>query len=701
MRTMRARYPDVEGVVERDGVRVAYESFGEGTPAVVFTPPNAIIHGRAFKAQVPYLARNHRVVTIDPRGNGRSDRPTDPAAYADLEYVADTIAVLDAAGVDAAVLVGACFGAWRSLLAAARHPDRVLGVVALGPMVPFLAPPHPRPSFTDVLDSDEGWTKANKHYWLRDYRGFLEFFFGELACEPHSTKLVEDAVGFGLDTTAETLLTSLGGPLCVATREESEAVLADVRCPVLVVHGSRDACQPPATAVVLAELTGGPRLEIEGGGHVPHARNPVRVNLAIGEFLDRIGPPRHRTVRWARPLNRRRRVLFLSSPIGLGHARRDLAIARELRALQPDLEIDWLTQHPVTELLAREGERVHPASGCLASESEHLESEAGEHDLRVFDALRRMDEILLANFHVFHDLVSETDYDLWVGDEAWELDHFLHENPELKRSAYAWLTDFDGYLPTPEGGDREAALTADYNAERVEQVTRRPRLRDRAVFVGNADDVVPDPLGPGLPTVAEWTRARYAFAGYVTGFAPPNDRAGLRAELGYRPDERVCVVTVGGSGVGGHLLRRAVHAVPELARRVPGLRTVVVTGPRIDPASLPVPDGVEVHGYVPDLHRHLAACDVAVVQGGLTTTMELTTAARPFIYVPVGNHFEQNIHVRHRLARHRAGRCLDYNNTEPDALAAAIAEEIGREVDYLPVPADGAARAAALLADLI
>ena len=108
-----------------------------------------------------------------------------------------------------------------------------------------------------------------------------------------------------------------------------------------------------------------------------------------------------------------------------------------------------------------------------------------------------------------------------------------------------------------------------------------------------------------------------------------------------------------------------------------------------------------LHGYVHDLYRHLAVCDLAVVQGGLTTTMELTAAQRPFIYVPLRHHFEQNFHVRHRLDRYRAGRCLDYEDTGPDSLAQAIAEEVGRPVSYRPVETDGAARAAAYLAELI
>ena len=355
----------------------------------------------------------------------------------------------------------------------------------------------------------------------------------------------------------------------------------------------------------------------------------------------------------------------------------------------------------MTQVLGERGERVHPASGWLASESAHIESEAGEHDLNVFQAARRMDEIMVANFMVFHDLVCDEPYDLWIADEGWDVDHFLFDNPELKRTAYAWLTDFVGWLPMAEGGAAEAALTADWNAERVERMRRYPRLRDRSIFVGNPGDLVDVPLGPELPTVREWALERYTCTGYVTGPALPGDQEALRAELGYRPGERICVVTVGGSGVGAHLLRRVAAAFPLAEKALPGLRMIAVTGPRIDPASVPVPEGVELRGYVPDLHRHLAACDLAVVQGGLSTTMELVAARRPFIYVPLARHFEQQIHVPYRLAQYRAGRRLDYPALDPEYLAQAIVAEIGRPVDYRPAETDGAARAAACLAELL
>jgi pimeloyl-ACP methyl ester carboxylesterase/predicted glycosyltransferase len=692
----RARYPDESGFVERDGIRVYYEVYGSGEPTVLLLPTWSLMHSRHWKMQIPYLARHCRVVTFDGRGNGRSDRPQDPAAYDEREFAADALAVLDATDTERAVLVGFSLGSQRGLILAAEHAERVERAVFIGPSAPTDGTPlleRLAYEWNVEYETDEGWAKYNRYYWLRDYRGFVEFFMSKIFTEPHSTKPIEDAVGWGLETDAETLIATQQGP--GLTPEEALELCHRVRCPMLVIHGEKDAISSVSRAAGLAKHTGGQLVVLGGSGHAPHVRDPVKINLLLRDF---ILPPKP-AARWTRGKSRRKRALYISSPIGLGHAQRDAAIADELRKLHPDLEIDWLAQHPVTAVLEGRGERIHPVSAHLANESGHIESESAEHDLHCFQAIRRMDEILLANFMVFHDLVREEDYDLWIGDEAWELDYYLHENPEQKRAAYVWLTDFVGWLPMSDGGDHEAFVTADYNAEMIEHIARFPRLRDRAVFVGNANDIVADAFGPDLPLIRDWTQEHYDFAGYVTGFDP--GELGDRSELGYGDDERVCIVTVGGSGVGAHLLRRVIAAFPEAKERVPDLRMIVVAGPRIDPDSLPQHDGLEVRAYVHDLYRHLAVCDLAVVQGGLTTSMELTANRRPFLYFPLRHHFEQNFHVRHRLQRYGAGRCMDFETDGPDEIAVAIAEELEREVAYRPVETDGAERAAKLIAELL
>ena len=657
-------------------------------------PPSPITHARIWKPQVHYLARHFRLVVYDGRGNGLSESPDPKGPWLGAWRRDDCLTILEATETERAVLVGVCInGVWPSVQIAAAQPERVHGIVALAPGVPLIAP------------HNEWWDHVGEEVSverrLADYPGFLEFFFTHMFPEPHSTKQIEDAVAFGLETTPEILV--MPGDPEPPTQAEVEETCRRVRCPVLIVQGDKDNCQSFETGLALAELTGAEHVRISGAGHIPAARHPVLVNRLIHDFASRFAPPPARRWAWTPAPARPRRAILVSSPIGLGHAWRDVAIARELRARNPALEIHWLAQPPLTTLLEACGELVHPASGSLAPEAKHVDAEGGEHELHAFQMLRRLDEIFCANFMVFHDVVREEPFDLWLADEAWELDYFLHENPELKTAPYVWLTDFVGVLPMEDGGAREEYLAADWNAQMVEHVARHPHVRDLSIFIGDPDDVVPAPLGPDLPAIRDWTGEHFEFSGYITGFDAEAiaDRDALRAQLGWGPDERVCVVAAGGSAVGEPLMRRAVAAFPEAKRRVPELRMVVVTGPRIDPATLPAANGLETRGYVHELYRELAACDVAISHGGLSTTMELTAARRPFLYFPLRNHFEQNRHVAHRLDRHRSGRRMRFHETSLEGLADALVEELTRAPDPLAVGTAGAARAAELISALV
>ncbi len=689
------------GWVGLGDVRVGYETFGEGEDTVVLLPPWTIVHSRFWKAQIPYLARYFRVVSFDARGNGRSDRPIRAEDYAVGVEAEHAVAVLERLGVERCVLVAHCGAAPVGLLLCVEEPERVAGAVFMSPALP-LTPPLPERTgfeFEAVLPEYEGWAKSNRHYWRADFRGYLEFFFSRCYTEPHSTKQIEDCVRWGLETSGETLALTIDAPDLDGDLHE---LLGRVRCPLLVTQGDEDAIVPPDRGPAFAEATDAELVELEGVGHCPHSRHPVRFNLIVRDFAERVFARRQGTRAWRRPLRRPKRALLISSPIGLGHAWRDVAIARELRALVPELEIDWLAQDPVTRVLEACGEWIHPASRLLANESRHIAAEAHGHELNVFQAWRRMDEILLANFMVFHDIVREAPYDLWIGDEAWDLDYYLHENPELKTAPFCFLTDFVGWLPMPEGGEHEARLTADYNAEMIEQIARFPRVRDKAIFVGTPDDIVPDRFGDGLPSIRPWVEEHFEFSGYVLApDAAPVDRADVRAQLEFTPEEPVCLVTVGGSGVGAGLLRRVIEALPHAREHVPGLRMIAVCGPRIDPSTLPARDGLEVLPYVDRLSRHLAACDIAVVQGGLTTCMELAAANTPFLYFPLRRHCEQNIHVRHRLERHNAGQAMDYEAETPASIGTAIASALRTPSHAASVRRDGAARAATLIADLL
>ncbi|HEY7149045.1 MAG TPA: alpha/beta hydrolase [Gaiellaceae bacterium] len=283
----RARYPDESGYVERDGVRVFYEVYGSGEPTLILLPTWSLMHSRHWKMQIPYLARHCRVVTFDGRGNGRSDRPKEPEAYDERQFAADALAVMDETKTERAVIVGFSLGGQRGLILAAEHPERVEGAVFIGPS--FMGGGEPLAERT-VYDFDtdygtfEGWAKHNRFYWLRDYRDWVEFFVSKIFTEPHSTKPIEDGVAWGLETDAEVMIATQDAT--GLTPEESRALCGRVRCPVLVIQGKDDAVTSFTRAMAMAEQTGGELVMLEGSGHAPHLRDPVKVNLLIREFLE-------------------------------------------------------------------------------------------------------------------------------------------------------------------------------------------------------------------------------------------------------------------------------------------------------------------------------------------------------------------------------------------------------------------------------
>jgi predicted glycosyltransferase len=472
-----------------------------------------------------------------------------------------------------------------------------------------------------------------------------------------------------------------------------------ITCPTLVIHGDGDRRVLYERGEAIHQLVpGSTLLTVGGGGHVQAVRDPVMFNRAVRDFVG--AAPSRRT--WVRAMSRRRRALFISSPIGLGHVQRDLAIARELRKLQRDLDINWFTVDPAARYLEREGERVHPICARLANESRHFERVAGEHDLSAFFALRSMDEIMARNVMVFLDLMEAEHYDVVIGDEAWDVDYYYHENPELKRQPFVFLTDFVGCLPMNPGDEREAFLCADRNADDLEHVARYPYVRDAALFVGNSADVPEQTFGPGLPGIREWTDRNFCYCGYALPFDPQAmaDTERLRARHGYRPDERIAIASVGGTAVGGALLKRIAESFPRMKRELPELRLILVAGPRLN-LELPPLDGLEVKPYVHNLYEHLACCDLALVQGGLSTCMEMVATRRPFLSFPLQNHFEQCIHVRRRLVNYDADHAVDYREMTPDSLAERALAAMHAPVRYRPVESDGAQRAARRIAEVL
>jgi len=287
---MRARYPDIEGHVERDGVQLGYEVYGNGETTVLLMPTWTIVHARFWKMQIPYLSRFYRVIAYDGPGNGRSDRVTDPKRYSADAYADDALAVLDQCGADRAVVVGLSLGAGYAVRLARRAPDRVLAIAMIGPAIPLTPPSPERASiserFAEPYPPDvTGWGKYNLAYWHDHHRDFTQFFFEQCFVEAHSTKPIEDTVGWAADSGPDVLEAEA---LKQEPDEDWADAVASIACPLLVVHGTRDRISPHARGAMAAELADGTLLSMEGSGHIPNVRDPVKFNLALRDFIERV-----------------------------------------------------------------------------------------------------------------------------------------------------------------------------------------------------------------------------------------------------------------------------------------------------------------------------------------------------------------------------------------------------------------------------
>jgi pimeloyl-ACP methyl ester carboxylesterase/predicted glycosyltransferase len=687
--------------VHRPDARIFYQVTGDGTRDLFLLPQCQVVtYSRMWKYQIPYLSRYFRVITMDPRGNGRSDRPSTgydlPTRYADF------VAVLDDVVRPPFALVAFSCAAPLAFRYAVEHPGRLSHLVLLSGQY---AESMPQPFEERVARVIRG-----------DFDAWRQRLFRRIYPEPHSLKGIEDGIAWAGETSPEILVDSLR---CIDGVDLYD-LLGRVQVPTLAVHGTQDKIVPYSHAQkMVAALPRARLVTFEQGGHGLFGRDAVKVNRLVRDFvLDReVGEatvpattaravPADATRAEPRRARRgsQRRVLWLSSPIGLGHIQRDLAIARRLRERCPDVAVDFLAANPADRVVEHWGERVHPETRLLQNESAHFEGWASDHELHAFNALWDMDEIMTANFMTFADVVEREPYDLWIGDEGWDLDYYLHENPELKRAPYVFLTDFIGVLPMRDDPtSTEFIRCREKNAENIDHLRHHPDVRDLSILIGEEGDVIDREFGPDLPNMRAWAREHFRFSGYTYHFDPAalRDRQALRRELGYRDDERVILVSVGGTRVGRNLLEKCARAFELVAPQIPDTRLVLVSGPRLAGAEPPAGPRIEVRAFVPDLYRHHAAADLAIVQGGLTTTMELAALRTPFMYFPLRNHFEQQIHVARRLDRLGAGTRLDYDRTSPEALGAAILDHLGKPVHSTPVPLDGVDRAARMIAELL
>jgi len=394
-------------------------------------------------------------------------------------------------------------------------------------------------------------------------------------------------------------------------------------------------------------------------------------------------------------------ILYISGSLGLGHITRDLAIARELREYNTNLDICWLAAHPASLLVKEAGEKLLPEADLYANDNIPAETAAKGCKLNLLKYLNKARKEWAQNFQTFELLTGQKQFDLVIGDETYEIAVGLMKKPGIKKAPFVMIYDFLG-LDAMTKNPLEKIGIYMWNRLWSLGLKQSPAWADLVLFIGEEEDIPDRRFGFMLPNRRNLARERCKFVGYALQFDPADytDRVKIRGKLGYG-QEPLVVCAIGGTSIGKDLLDLCGRAFPMISEEIPDLRMLLVCGPRLPAESLKVPPGVEVRGHIPCLFEHFAASDLAIVLGGATSTLELTALRRPFIYFPVEGHCEQEVNVAPRIARHRAGIRMTCSETTPQLLAEKVISNLGKEVSYKSIPTDGTRKAAQLIGELL
>jgi len=397
----------------------------------------------------------------------------------------------------------------------------------------------------------------------------------------------------------------------------------------------------------------------------------------------------------------KKHVLFISGSLGLGHVMRDLAIATELRKQNPNVELSWFAAPPASSVLKDAGESLLPENDRYFNFNDQAENSASQYKLNVLAYLIKSIKGMELNARMFLEVISRNKFDLIIGDEAFDLAHALLDKRIDLGAPFVMIYDFIG-VEAMSNSILEKLGIYYFNWDWSKHRKLYDDTPNIGLFIGELEDIEDKRFGMFLPNRRDFTRTYCNVIGYTLQFDPADyaDITKIRSQLGYGP-EPLIMCSIGGTAVGKDLLELCGLAFPIIKKQIPNLRMVLVCGPRLSANSLKILPGPEIKQYIPDLYKHNACCDLAIVQGGGTTTLELTALRRPFLYFPLEGHCEQQIAVASRLIRHRAGVRMNYKDTSSELLAQQVIAHLGQKTDYADIPVNGSYEAARLINDKV
>lgn len=396
----------------------------------------------------------------------------------------------------------------------------------------------------------------------------------------------------------------------------------------------------------------------------------------------------------------RKKILYISGSIGLGHINKDLAIVQALRSLNTEIEITWVAAHPATVVLAQKGESLHPLCETYASYSAFAESTSVGSKLNLVNYVFRSRRGWMRNVKLVHKAIRSGQFDLVIGNETYEIVIALIFRLIWIDIPFVIIYDFLGL----EAASRRIGVKIGRYLLNLVWSLDRTFLKDsdrQALFIGEPEDIPDNRFGFLLPNRRAHAQRHYHFIGYIVRFDPEDyrDQRKVKEVLGYG-EEPLVVCSIGGTSIGRALLELCSESYLLIKERVPALRMVLIAGPRLDRDSIAAHPDIAVLGFVPDLYKHYAACDLAVVQCGLSSTCELAALRRPFIYFPIEGHSEQE-KVAATLERYGAGIKRNLSETTPEILADLVVSNLGQKVTCRTICSDGAAQAAQLIYQML
>jgi len=390
-------------------------------------------------------------------------------------------------------------------------------------------------------------------------------------------------------------------------------------------------------------------------------------------------------------------ILFISWQGGMGHVTRDLAIVQALRKVAPHVKIHWIAHPQAARFLRQAGETLLPECDRVADYNRIGAQIIDDFHLDLVKYAKLTDAPKRQNARLAEQVQTKYRFDLIVGDEIYDVLLALADGEIHLDCPVIMIEDFISYRSlTKNPVMRFFAFIKNRSLARSVEKTSSQIMH---LFVGEPEDVPDRRFDYFLPHCRDFAHKYYRIVGYIVRFDPQAyyDQNAVRQKLGYGPEPLVICAT-GGTVAGKELLELCGRAYPLLRQEIPDLHMVFVYGELYGKEPPNLPHGADLYSFLPNIYEHYAACDLAVIVGGGTTSIELTALRKPFLFFPLENQFDQQCYVAQRIARHGAGVRMDYRSTTPEQLAQAIVQNLGRTVNVGPIPFDGAQKAAQLIA---